>query len=66
VYVDLEVWILSFLNLAVDGGECTASQLGHFSSRVRAAKYPSSMRLDGPQYNLDAGEEENLLSPAKN
>jgi len=51
-----EVYFVSFLNSALDGGEWSASRPGHYIPRERAPGthlYPLHKRLGGPQTGLD-------------
>jgi len=44
----VEVWLHSFLTLALDGSEWLTSCLGHFTARGKVAQYMLNRRLGVP------------------
>jgi hypothetical protein len=49
MYGEVDVQLHIFLTLALDGGECSVSDLSHFTPVERDPQYPLDTRLGGPQ-----------------
>jgi hypothetical protein len=63
VYGGVDVYIHTFLTLALAGGEWSASCPGRFTPWERAPHYPLDRRLGGPQSRSGGRGEEKILYP---